>query len=60
MCSLLEYLHSNSIIHRDLKAQNMIFDTGNKEIYIIDFDIAKLTKNKDDDIQTRVMGTDST
>ncbi len=40
--SALDYLHSQKVIHRDLKASNIMFDKpGNA--YLVDFGIAKLT-----------------
>ncbi|MBL8153871.1 MAG: protein kinase [Anaerolineae bacterium] len=40
--SALDYLHSQKVIHRDLKASNIMFDQpGNA--YLVDFGIAKLT-----------------
>jgi serine/threonine-protein kinase len=40
--SALDYLHSQKVIHRDLKASNIMFDhPGNA--YLVDFGIAKLT-----------------
>lgn len=40
--SALDYLHNQKVIHRDLKASNIMFDQpGNA--YLVDFGIAKLT-----------------
>ncbi|VWU50087.1 calcium-dependent protein kinase, putative [Hepatocystis sp. ex Piliocolobus tephrosceles] len=42
ICNALEYLHSNNIIHRDIKAENFLFKHKNtKNIKLIDFGMAK-------------------
>ncbi|CRH03907.1 calcium-dependent protein kinase, putative [Plasmodium relictum] len=42
ICCALEYLHSNNIIHRDIKAENFLFKNKNtKNIKLIDFGMAK-------------------
>ena len=39
MLSALSYMHSINIVHRDMKAQNMVFDKAGKDavLHIIDF-----------------------
>lgn len=41
----LDYLHLKGIIHRDLKASNIMFDAQDNT-YIVDFGIAKLTQDE--------------
>lgn len=41
----LDYLHLKGIIHRDLKASNIMFD-AHDNTYIVDFGIAKLTQDE--------------
>lgn len=40
----LNYIHSQKVIHRDIKLQNIIMDPKNK-CKIIDFGLAKKTRN---------------
>ena len=37
----LEYLHSNCVVHRDLKPQNILFDT-NFDLKVTDFGLATI------------------
>ena len=48
MCKALGELHSLGIIHRDIKPDNIIWQ-GEKNIKLIDYDIARLKKNDDSD-----------
>jgi serine/threonine protein kinase len=52
----LNYIHKNNCIHRDLKAENVMVDTKNSVVYLIDFGISKLLNDKSA-IITRAKGT---
>ena len=43
----LEYIHTNRIVHKDVKPENLIFDK-NGYIYLTDFGIAKYISNEND------------
>lgn len=43
----LEYIHTNKIVHKDLKPENLIFDK-NGYLYLTDFGIAKYIENGND------------
>ncbi|MEX2436199.1 MAG: serine/threonine-protein kinase, partial [Balneolaceae bacterium] len=47
VCSAVQYAHSNLIIHRDLKAQN-IYVNSDGTVKILDFGIAKMLDQKPD------------
>ena len=53
--NVLEYMHVNHMIHRDLKPGNIIID-NNYNIHLIDFGIAKICANKKN-VMTSTKGT---
>lgn len=55
IASVLEYMHVNHMIHRDLKPGNLILDKNN-HIYLIDYGISKIITNKKN-IITSIKGT---
>jgi predicted ATPase/class 3 adenylate cyclase/GAF domain-containing protein/tRNA A-37 threonylcarbamoyl transferase component Bud32 len=40
LCQILAFIHSQQIIHRDIKPQNIIVSPSNGEVQIIDFELA--------------------
>lgn len=55
--SAVNYMHSLNIVHRDIKAQNMVFDThGSKGVLqLIDFGDCKIIQ--EDEIYHEFVGT---
>ena len=53
--SALEYIHSLNFIHRDLKPENILIEDVTKDVFLIDFGIAKVANELK--ISTRAKGT---
>ena len=46
LAGALAYAHSKEIIHRDIKAANIMYDPGSGQLKITDFGIARLTDSR--------------
>jgi len=46
LAGALSYAHSRDIIHRDIKAANVMYDPGTGQLKITDFGIARLTDSR--------------
>lgn len=46
LLTTLTYMHSKGICHRDIKPENILYDKFSGNIKLIDFEIAKVCKNK--------------
>jgi predicted Ser/Thr protein kinase len=53
-CSALEYVHSQQIVHRDVKPANLIL--GEDGVVVVDFGVARLVEDENDP-GTRAIGT---
>jgi serine/threonine protein kinase/Tfp pilus assembly protein PilF len=53
VCSAAEFAHRNGVIHRDIKATNILVK-GNGEPKLLDFGIAKMLGSPDDDVTSPV------
>lgn len=55
LCSVLEFLHGNGIIHRDVKPSNIIF-TEKGHVCLIDFDASRMPREGVEQ-DTKLLGT---
>lgn len=55
MISRIEFIHSRSFIHRDIKPDNFLMGAGSKinRVYVVDFGLAKRYQTKDGHIPYR-------
>lgn len=55
MIKTIRYIHSKGIIHRDIKPENFLIGFKSNRIYVIDFGLCKMYKNRD---RTHIAFTD--
>lgn len=53
----LAYLKENNVLHRDISANNVLYDPEDKAIYLLDFGFAVVMKNEEDRRLSGKVGT---
>jgi len=58
LCEAISFIHSQKVIHKDIKSSNIFYDTAKKQIYLIDFGSASFfAKQSVDAINPNLSGT---
>ena len=57
VCEGLSYAHSQGVIHRDVKPENIMFSGDNQSVKIVDFGIARLTEQRSQTSMGVILGT---
>jgi serine/threonine protein kinase len=57
LCATIDHLHKYNIIHRDIKLANIMMDKDRYKLYLIDFDLSKIS-NRELNISSSYSGTE--
>lgn len=49
ICLGLEYLHANGVVHRDIKPDNILFNTDRSMVKLADFGVSEMFQTSGDD-----------